>query len=303
MKNIVLIGMPGSGKTTIAKKLSEVLNMPLIDVDEYIVKKYRLSIKEMFEISEDYFRECETNCVKEVSLKSGVIISTGGGVIKKSENIEALKTNGIIFLLDRKLENIIKDIETSTRPLLKEGKEKIYTLYSEREMLYLNSAHQVIDNNGTIKQTLAQIMFYYHHTLNYQQVYLKQWQYVRDAKENWLPYYIFEIYHEQYVVGKLILRLGDFVDNEYSGHIGYTIYEQFRGHHYAYQACLAVREFIKFLGYNEVLITCSPDNVASKKTILKLNANYLETKKIPSELMKDYQIDETHKEIYLWLVD
>ena len=160
MKNIVLIGMPGSGKTTISKLLAERLKKPLIDIDEYLVDKYDQSISDMFNISEDYFRQRETICCKELANKEGYILSTGGGVIKRQENIEALKQNGIIFLLDRKVENIIQDIETSSRPLLKEGKQKIYTLYEERHELYHQSAQVIIDNNLDIETTLNQIITY-----------------------------------------------------------------------------------------------------------------------------------------------
>lgn len=160
MKNIVLIGMPGSGKTTISQQLSERLHFPLIDIDEYLVNKFKQSIDDMFAISEAYFRERETLCCQEVSQLSGYILSTGGGVIKNQENITALKKNGIIFLLDRNVENIIQDIETSTRPLLKEGKERLYTLYQERNALYHQSADVIIDNNRDIEYTLKQITDY-----------------------------------------------------------------------------------------------------------------------------------------------
>ena len=162
MKNIVLIGMPGSGKTTVSTMLSKELNWPLIDIDQYLVEKYQQSIEDMFNISEEYFRERETICCKEVSTLQGHILSTGGGVIKNQINIEMLKENGIIFLLDRRIENIIQDIETSTRPLLKEGKEKLYTLYHERHALYLKSADVIVDNNHDIKDTIKQIIDYYH---------------------------------------------------------------------------------------------------------------------------------------------
>ena len=138
MKNIVLIGMPGSGKTTVSTMLSKELNWPLIDIDQYLVEKYQQSIEDMFNISEEYFRERETICCKEVSTLQGHILSTGGGVIKNQINIEMLKENGIIFLLDRRIENIIQDIETSTRPLLKEGKEKLYTFKMRISILNLS---------------------------------------------------------------------------------------------------------------------------------------------------------------------
>lgn len=160
MKNIVLIGMPGSGKTTISQQLSKRLGYPLIDIDEYLVHKFKQSIDDMFSISETYFRERETICCHDVAELSGHVLSTGGGVIKNQENITALKKNGVIFLLDRAVENIIQDIETRTRPLLKEGKERLYTLYEERNALYRQSADVIIDNNKDIEYTLKQIMEY-----------------------------------------------------------------------------------------------------------------------------------------------
>lgn len=160
MKNIILIGMPGSGKTTVSKELQKRLNLPVIDIDEYLVSKFNQSIEDMFTISEDYFRERESICCHEVSKLKGHIISTGGGVIKRQENIKVLKQNGVIFLLDRDVENIIQDIETSTRPLLKEGKERLYTLYNERYELYKQAADVRIDNNKDMENTLKQIIHY-----------------------------------------------------------------------------------------------------------------------------------------------
>lgn len=161
MKNIVLIGMPGSGKTTISKVLGEKLNKEVIDIDEYLVNKFQMSIPDMFNISEDYFRERETICCKEVSQKDGIIISCGGGVVKRSENIEALKETGIIYFLERSCENIIGDVDISTRPLLQEGKNKIYTLFNERHELYLNSASVVIDNNRQLDDAINDIINHY----------------------------------------------------------------------------------------------------------------------------------------------
>jgi len=95
MENIVLIGMMGCGKTTISNLLSKELSRPLIDIDEYLVDKYDMTIPEMFDISEDYFRERETICCQEVGLLENYIISTGGGVIKNPKNIEM----GLLFIL------------------------------------------------------------------------------------------------------------------------------------------------------------------------------------------------------------
>ena len=157
MRNIVLIGMPGSGKTTISKALSKSIDWPVIDLDEYLVDYFKMSIPEMFEISEDYFRSLETKVCKLLKDKQNTILSCGGGVVLREENIAYLKENGIVCLLNRDLERIMENVDTTSRPLLKEGKNKLIKLYEERWPLYLKSADIIIDNNNTIEQTIDQL--------------------------------------------------------------------------------------------------------------------------------------------------
>lgn len=158
MKNIVFIGMMGCGKTTISQLLSEKLHRPLIDIDEYLVNKYQMTIPQMFEISEDYFREREAICCQEVGQLEGYIISTGGGVIKNSKNIEALRENGMIIYIDRPVELILNDVETSSRPLLKDGPEKLYQLYKERHQDYLDACDYHIQNTSSLEDIIIKII-------------------------------------------------------------------------------------------------------------------------------------------------
>lgn len=126
-----------------------------------------------------------------------------------------------------------------------------------------------------------------------------------DNIPNWDPYYIYTIHkvNESQEIGRIVFRLGTDESLLYAGHIGYTIEENYRGHHYAYKACLALKEKIKAVGYSHVLITCSPENSPSKKTIEKLQCEYLETKMIPKSLKKEFTIDEKAKMIYKWKMD
>ena len=156
--NIVLIGMPGSGKTTIGMMLSIKLNMDFFDIDKYIVTKENKSIIEMFEISEDYFRNKETECAKILGNKSSLVISTGGGIIKRKENMDYLKQNSIIVFLNRPPEKIIEDIDIKTRPLLREGQDKVYTLYNERLHLYKKYCNIEIVNDKTIDEAVNEII-------------------------------------------------------------------------------------------------------------------------------------------------
>ena len=138
MKNIVLIGMPGSGKSTIGRLLSQQLNMNFIDMDDYIVKVEERSIKELFAESEDCFRDAETRCSLELSNMSSIVVAAGGGIIKRKENIDNLKKSSVIIFIDRPVEQIIKDIDCSVRPLLAEG-EKSFMIFMMKELIYIRN--------------------------------------------------------------------------------------------------------------------------------------------------------------------
>lgn len=158
MKNIVLIGIMGCGKTTISKMLGEKLKRPVIDIDEYIVEKHQQTIPEMFAVSESYFRDNETDGCKDVSKLSGHIISTGGGVILKPINVEYLKQNGTIIYVDRPIDNILTDVQVASRPLLKEGPQKLYDLDKQRHQLYLDACDYHIINDDSLDNITDKII-------------------------------------------------------------------------------------------------------------------------------------------------
>lgn len=158
MKNkVVLIGMPGCGKSTIGKLVSKELNLSFFDMDKYIEDMTSKTIPQLFEKGEDYFRDFETSACKELSEKSNVLISSGGGVVKRKENIEILKKEGYIIFIDRPLEELLNDIDISTRPLLKDGREKLIKLYEERYELYKSYADGIVKNKKSIKDTTNMI--------------------------------------------------------------------------------------------------------------------------------------------------
>ena len=130
-------------------------------------------------------------------------------------------------------------------------------------------------------------------------VLIKQAYVDKDLPKGWKPYYIFIIQVNNEEVGKIVLREGTIEQRYYDGHIGYSVEPQYRGHNYAYQAVIRLKKIAKRLGFEQLVITCSPDNIASKKMIKKLNAKYLETKTIPPEYQKDFRDDERVKEIYI----
>lgn len=158
MKNIVLIGMPGCGKTTIGKMVSQELNMKFCGVDEYIEESTKKTITEIFKDGEESFRSIEREVVEEISKEKGMVIATGGGVIKSFKNIENLRKNGSIVYINRPLENIMMDIDTENRPLIKDEKEKLYTLYEERYLLYKEYCDYEVMNIGSLHEVVEKII-------------------------------------------------------------------------------------------------------------------------------------------------
>lgn len=153
-ENLVFIGMPSSGKTTIAKIISQELQLPFVDLDEEIVKKAGKTIKEIFaESGEDRFRDIESECVHDHAMDEGVVISCGGGVIKRFENIEQLKKKGYLIWIDRDLDNLKSD---ESRPLCKDD-ETMRRLYAERYPLYKEAADVQIENNNSIDDIVDKI--------------------------------------------------------------------------------------------------------------------------------------------------
>lgn len=152
--NIVLIGMPGCGKSTLGKALAKRLGRDFYDADDVIVEQEGKTIPELFAISEDCFRDAEVRASQSLAEKSGIVVACGGGVVKRSENMDIFKKTGTVFFLDRSPDDIVSDVDVSTRPLLKDGKKKVYDLYDERIALYRNAADYLVPNNKTIEEVL-----------------------------------------------------------------------------------------------------------------------------------------------------
>lgn len=153
-QNIVLTGMPGSGKSTVGKVLAKRLGRDLIDTDAEIVKKAGIPISEIFsQFGEAHFRDLETEVLKEVSKRSACIIATGGGAVLRKENIDFLKMNGKIYFRDRPLQFLLP---TSDRPLAS-SREDIIKRYNERIEIYRSTADEIIRTNNSINASAAEI--------------------------------------------------------------------------------------------------------------------------------------------------
>lgn len=157
--NIVLAGMPGSGKTTVAKSLAD-RGKRVYDTDEEIVKRYG-EINQIFsKYGEEHFRDIESLIVEEVSNLSDVVIATGGGCLLRTKNVTLFKTSGKIVFLRTLPETLIKRVEGNTeRPLLRgDTRERINKLYKERKPIYESAADLIIDTDNYSPDEIADII-------------------------------------------------------------------------------------------------------------------------------------------------
>ncbi len=161
--NIVLIGMPSAGKTTIGKMLEEKLGKEFFDLDDMIIAKAGKSIPEIFQESgEAGFRAIETEVAIEASKMNNKIIATGGGVVKHKVNMDFLRLNGITIFIDRDIDKLISS--DPNRPL-SSSKQALQQMYKERYPLYQKYAAYIAVNNANIEETVDDIVNTYHSIL------------------------------------------------------------------------------------------------------------------------------------------
>ena len=153
-QNVVLIGMPSSGKSTVGKRVAKILNREFQDTDDEIVKRIGMPISEFFAThSEGEFRAIESEVVAQISKKSAAVIATGGGVVLAKDNVYALKRNGKVVFLDRKPENLIA---TKSRPLSSNASD-LARLYEQRYPIYTACADERIVNDKSVFEVAIEI--------------------------------------------------------------------------------------------------------------------------------------------------
>lgn len=157
-KNIILIGMPGCGKTSFGYCLAQHLQLPFYDADQVLEEREQRSIKSFFAESEDAFRQAETRTLAFLAQLDGAVIATGGGAVKREENMRLVKQRGEVVFIDRSPEQILQDLQAEDRPLLAADKQRIYTLYEERLALYRRYADYITANDSSFEQTLEQLL-------------------------------------------------------------------------------------------------------------------------------------------------
>lgn len=153
MKNIVLVGMPSSGKSTLAAALGEKLGRSVYEADALIAQEAGMDIPAIFaQYGEEHFRALETEILSRLGKLSGAIISTGGGCVTREENYDLLHQNGSILWLQRDTDKL----EKTGRPV--SLKSDLNQLYQKREPLYRRFADAAVDNNGSVAATVEQIL-------------------------------------------------------------------------------------------------------------------------------------------------
>jgi shikimate kinase len=162
MKNIVLTGFMGTGKTAVARELSSLTGMKIIDMDSEIEREQGVTINEIFtEYGEERFREIETEMAKKVSDQNGVVISTGGGVVLRGENIDHLRRNGLVVCLTASANVILERTGRSNeRPLLnvEDPISKIKGMLEYRMPFYRNADIMIDTDEKTPRQVAEEIV-------------------------------------------------------------------------------------------------------------------------------------------------
>ena len=162
MKNIILIGFMGTGKTTIATKLSHRLKMEYVSTDTLIEKRENRTINEIFRDSgEDHFRDVEGAVIRDISCKDNQVVDAGGGAVLRDENIAYFKSSGIVICLTADEEAIYaRTKKYKHRPLLnvEDPKRKIRELLAKRLPFYAKADHTIDTSALTANQVIERIV-------------------------------------------------------------------------------------------------------------------------------------------------
>lgn len=156
--NLYLTGIMGCGKTSAGRLAAGILEASFIDLDAEIEKRESMPIGEIFNLhGEEYFRDLETEALRDISEKSGLVVSTGGGIILRDENIEIMHQTGKIIWIERPVDLILTCVDASVRPLIASNPEKLNQIYAQRRPLYGKYADAVVQNNGFLEDAAKEI--------------------------------------------------------------------------------------------------------------------------------------------------
>lgn len=158
-KIVYLIGMMGSGKSSVGKRAARLCGYDFCDLDSLIEKRAGRKITEIFaEDGEAAFRSAEKGALADVSeTNKPTIVSCGGGIILDPENTERMRESGIVILIEREIEKIKSTANVNTRPLLKNSAENIKKIYDQRKPLYQNACHYIVKNNDSVAEAAQSV--------------------------------------------------------------------------------------------------------------------------------------------------
>ncbi len=157
-ENIVLIGMPGSGKTSVGRLLAGMLGRTFLDLDQAVEESAGKTISAIFaEEGEEAFRRRETACARQAAARTGLVIATGGGAVLRQENMDALSATGVVVFLDRSVEEICGS-DLSGRPLIGGNPDRVRALYDQRIGLYRRYAQFTVESHGRPEQIAREIL-------------------------------------------------------------------------------------------------------------------------------------------------
>ncbi len=148
-RSVFIIGMTGSGKSSLGKRVAGNLHIPYSDLDRRISEVFQIPVNDIFaQYGEEAFRRAETAMLIQTTREPPALISTGGGCVMNPENLNIMRANGLILLVDRPLDQILGDIKLDRRPLLADkGLEEVERVYHERIDTYRAAADLVLDNS------------------------------------------------------------------------------------------------------------------------------------------------------------
>ena len=142
--NIYLTGIMSCGKTVKGKRVAKTLGWQFVDTDDYVEKISGKTVKELFDEGENVFRDWESKAIFELSQKKNIVVATGGGAILRDCNVSAMRLSGTVVLIERKIEDILSNLRTDTRPLLKDGAQKLKEIYAQRKERYYSTCDKVV---------------------------------------------------------------------------------------------------------------------------------------------------------------
>ncbi len=156
-RHIFLIGMPGSGKSALGRRVAQKLQMPYLDTDAYLTEITGMNTAQIYATyGETAFRDGETRLLMDLIDATPGIISTGGGTALRDENRRIMRAQGYVVLIDRPIDDILLDIRAEKRPLLaQKGRSEIERIYEERMPVYRDVADVVLDNGNGFHNGLA----------------------------------------------------------------------------------------------------------------------------------------------------